>query len=300
MLGPTRRHIQRYTSMFKAIGRWGSQVRSSFNFPFMTNVFGTKSKKYGDLDNEEEIFIDALEEIENESDTEDNIIVMRSEHHKSEHSIPKTSVQEDENEHRVDDEQIPVSDYIADQSQLVAQLESTPVTTVEVEEICVLEKPESNDALSASQTEADDEHCTSDNTHDTGSESEDEPDGVDDDHHINHKDTTQMVNSSKQNNGLVKSSSAAMFQKVHRRMNSYTLRQYSKFDNAHDDENDNVIHCDDECSYDNVDSHVTDNVEQVHETKSEKKTKRKKKVAFFQFFRGFFGLNSRSKSTRIK
>lgn len=299
MLRPIRRNIQRDISMFKAIGRWGSQVRSSFNFPFITNMFGTKSKTYGDLDNEEEIFIDAQEEIGNESDTEDNIIVTRSEQHKSEHSVPNTSVQEEGNELKADDEQTPVSDYIADPSQVVAQIEIAPVTTVE--ENGVIEQSESNYALSASQTEAGDEHSNSDNTNDTGSEREDEPDDDDDDdYHVNHKDTKKMVNSSKQSNGLVKSASAAMFQKVHRRMNSYTLRQYSKFDNARDDENDNVIHCDDECSHDSVDNHVTDNLDQVHETKSEKKTKRKKKVAFFQFFRGFFGLDSRSKSTRIE
>lgn len=131
-------------------------------------------------------------------------------------------------------------------------------------------------------------------------ESEGESDDDDDDHHINHKDTKQIVKESKQSNGLVHSASAAVIHKVHRRMNSYSQRQYSKFDNAHDDENDNIIHIETKASEDNVDSRVTgDNLEQENVIKTEKKTKRKKKVAFFQFFRGIFRFNSRPASTRI-
>lgn len=56
--------------MFKAIGKWGSQVRSSINLQFFSNLFGSKSKKYDDLDNEEEVFIDAQEDFSEESDSE--------------------------------------------------------------------------------------------------------------------------------------------------------------------------------------------------------------------------------------
>lgn len=275
--------------MFKAIGRWGSQVRSSINLQFFSNIFGSKSKRYDDLGNEdEEVFIDAQEDISEESDTEDV-----HKHVKHEPRDPNTDSKNDIAESG-DVKTVETNDGSKEEIVTKADIVVSP----EVKEEVI------NDLTDAAVGPSNPEESKIENneseTDKEASDAEHGGDTEDDDHHINHKDTKQIVKNSKQSNGLVHSASASMIQKVHRRMNSYSQRQYSKFDNAQDDENDNTIQYSEDCSKDQVDSNMTGNpLEEANVIKNEKKTKRKKKVAFFQFFRGFFRLNSRPASTRI-
>ncbi|XP_045171926.2 DNA ligase 1-like isoform X2 [Mercenaria mercenaria] len=263
--------------MFKAIGRWGSQVRSSINLRIFSNIFGSKSKKYGDLDNEdEEIFIDAQEEIVHESDTEEErvppqITEIKSESDDSKRDKVDGNLEVEHNDVKTLETQDIISEQITTQVEVVERKET--------EEIFNTEQNESNAEQPSSHKEAEKEN-TSCESSDDNSDTEQEDDD-DDDHHINHKDTKQMMKNSKQNNGIAQSaSSSSMIQKVHRRMNSYSQRQYAKFDNSQDDENDGEIHSTGDSSHDKVDSHVVDdNLESAQVIKSEKKSKRKKKIA---------------------
>lgn len=263
--------------MFKAIGRLGSTVRSSINLTIFTNIFGSKSKKYGDLGNEdEEVFIDAQETIDNETDTE-NVDDQNNGHVKSERGdtkLEKNDVKADLDE--TDLNNTP-NDPFTTEVEIVEINKPVNEVTIEVNGQST-EKTSSHNKSegqsSDSSSEADTDGGKSDCEHE---ENDDE-----DDHHENHKDTKKIIKDSKQNNGIVHSaSSSSMMKKVHRRMNSYSQRQYAKFDNSQDDETDNVVQSTDESPKDNEDSHegVDDNIEQSHVFKSEKKTKRKKKIA---------------------
>ncbi|KAL4238006.1 hypothetical protein ACF0H5_002717 [Mactra antiquata] len=289
--------------MFKAIGRWGSQVKNTLNVHIFSNIFGSKSKRYGDLHNdEEEIFCDAQEEIF-ESENEDD-------------HVPQTpvvtngdiAVKADINLNNTIDVPPDNVDSKAEETEITTQAEVSSETNVESNEINKIEDLvtfdftcNDDDAVEAkvddNNTSKDDDK-KSDSDNDSGDTSDDEHHG-DDDHHVNHSDKTKIMKNSKSSNGLVQSASATVIQKVHRRMNSYSQRQYAKFDNAQDDENDNVIQNEEVTSHDDVDNNVFDRYDETDQ-KSDKKTKRKKKVAFFSFFRGFFSFGSRSKSTRVR
>lgn len=280
--------------MFKAIGKWGSQVRSSINLQFFSNLFGSKSKKYDDLDNEEEVFIDAQEDISEESDSEhDKVTSMTLDSFNTEKSDHKADSKDGEIDHGDVTDVKPVGRR---KKEIIAQADVVVDTGAKDGDNPPLSDT-NLDLSSHRDVQIVRSHSDSELVK---HESEEECEDDDDDHHINHKDTKKIVKESKQSNGLVHSASAAVIHKVHRRMNSYSQRQYSKFDNAHDDENDNIIHIDREAPEENDDSRVnSDYLEQENVIKTEKKTKRKKKVAFFQFFRGLFRLNSRPASTRI-
>lgn len=282
--------------MFKAIGRWGSSVRSSINVHIFANIFGSKSKKYGDLGNEdEEIFIDALETIDHDTDTEEDVDDTHAEHIKSEIRDTKLDTTDGNAAHESDDlnESNTTNDPFTTKAEIVKIIETETEVSTEMKEQNTEQTSshEESEKRSSSDSEIGD-------TDDEKSENEHELND-DDDNHVNHKDTKKMiVNSSKPNNGIVHSaSSSSVMKKVHRRMNSYSQRQYAKFDNSQDDENDTVVHSADKSTKDNEEIHqvVDDNIQQSQAFKTEKKTK-KKKVAFFNFFRGFF----RSKSTRIR
>ena len=61
--------------MWRAVERWGSQIKSGLNFDFLSRLFG-RSKPYSQFESTEDIFSDAKEELL-ESDEEDDVILMR-------------------------------------------------------------------------------------------------------------------------------------------------------------------------------------------------------------------------------
>ena len=62
--------------MWRAVERWGSQIKSGLNFDFLSRLFG-KSKSYAQFESTEDIFSDAKEELV-ESEEEDDVILMRN------------------------------------------------------------------------------------------------------------------------------------------------------------------------------------------------------------------------------
>lgn len=60
--------------MWRAVERWGSQIKSGLNFDFLSRLFG-KQKTYTQFESTEDIFSDAKEELA--SDDEDDVILMR-------------------------------------------------------------------------------------------------------------------------------------------------------------------------------------------------------------------------------
>lgn len=60
--------------MWRAVERWGSQIKSGLNFDFLSRLFG-RQKTYTQFESTEDIFADAKEELG--SDEEDDVILMR-------------------------------------------------------------------------------------------------------------------------------------------------------------------------------------------------------------------------------
>lgn len=278
--------------MFKAIGRWGAHVRSTLNIPFLSSIFGSKAKKYGDLDNdEEEIFVDAEEDIHHEDEHLDGKLTLRP--NVSTDSASTKEIRVTKSQDSIQDtganEVVKDNCDTKDKSGITTEVEISICSNGREIDQCVTD--------SSSLAVPNETHQAANDQNESGSSSENDDDtgNNEDDHHVNHKDTKKMVKNSKSSNGIVQSASAAVL-KVHRRVNSYTQRQYAKFDNAQDDENDNIVQHEHvgEVSYE-----YGDDIETVQTQKSEKKTKRRKKVAFFELFRGIFKFRSRQSSTRM-
>lgn len=60
--------------MWRAVERWGSQIKSGLSLNFLSRLFG-RPKTYEHFESTEDIFSDAKEELE--SDEEDDVILMR-------------------------------------------------------------------------------------------------------------------------------------------------------------------------------------------------------------------------------
>lgn len=271
--------------MFKAISRWGSQVRSSLSGGFLSNLFGSKSRKYGEFNEEtEEIFSDALEELESDDDVDGRLAVAvepKSPKTKTEatEDILKVSVHEPELASG-DTQHSDTGGDISDAKDIAKEtkdenIQSTPQTVdTHLVETCSVSSSHSSD----SSQDLDKDKTDDNNEHNTENDADNEQ-------HDEHDDTKQIVESPSKENGIPhSSSSASMFQKMHRRINSYTQRQYAKFDNTQEDENDNrIANCDADVDTYSVDH---DDVDKI--VISEKKTKKKKKVPLFSFLRGIF------------
>ena len=61
--------------MWRAVERWGSQIKSGLNFDFLSRLF-SRQKSYSQFESTEDIFSDAKEDLESSED-EDDIILMR-------------------------------------------------------------------------------------------------------------------------------------------------------------------------------------------------------------------------------
>ena len=62
--------------MWRAVERWGSQIKSGLNFDFISRLFG-KSKSYAQFESTEDIFSDAKEELADSDEEENDVILMR-------------------------------------------------------------------------------------------------------------------------------------------------------------------------------------------------------------------------------
>jgi len=217
--------------MFKALSRFGSSVRSTLSVGFISNIFNRKSKsrKYGGINDEtEEIFSDAREELESDDEISDDShkVVIESQlklPSKLRPDSESTQTLNSGNDQLLD---LVTADVTADgtdgkdaksqNDDSVFDFEVSFTSNTEDNEKAVEKKK-----LSETKTEKVDDNSSSD--------SEAEYVDTDDHHKIHHDDTEQIVQAS-QTNGMPKSnSSSSIFKKVHRRVNSYTQRQYAKF-----------------------------------------------------------------------
>lgn len=271
--------------MFKAISRWGSQVRSSLGIGFISNLFSSKSKKYGEFNDEtEEIFSDAHEDIDTDNESEDDNTTVVIETLKPKTTFESENDGKDSNEkHILDDSEEPDGIAETDDNPKETQ-DSVNAIIQEVKDITTDAAVQSCDKCEQDSNVHGGESENSD-SESSGSESVHNSEHDEDTHH---DDTTKIVKTSSKANGMPQSnSSASLFKKVHRRVNSYTQRQYAKFDNAQDDENDNRITADDSVDADEIQVVQEDVSKSVTDKKTEKKTK-KKKVPLFSFLRGIF------------
>ncbi|WAR19848.1 hypothetical protein MAR_001686 [Mya arenaria] len=251
--------------MFKTLSRWGSQVRSTLSVGFISNIFskGGKGRKYGEINDEtEEIFSDAHEELESDDEIIDeathravieaqlNVPPLSSTGTESTDTLKSNSVDQTDGSlnNLLDDKQTNGAEGF---DEIRQRPEDANVGDINLNDVTVGDKlNESEDRVTedGEKTDAEVNEASKANgftkgtagESDSSSENSDHGDSDDDHHEVHHDDTKKIVKSSGQN-GTPKSSSKTMFQKVHRRVNSYTQRQYAKFDNGQDDENDRVI-----------------------------------------------------------
>ena len=292
--------------MFKAISRFGSQVRSTIGIGFISNLFGSKSKqKYGEFNDEtEEIFSDAHEELDSDSESmeEQTTVIVETPNTKLD-IVPSNCDSINHNKESKPDE-ICVDTTNGEIVLDTIHKDSDDSSADDVDNAT----EESTTVDVASHTTCDffiEENKSSDvnicdiGTPDNTTEHNKEP--TYDEHQT--KDGSQLVKSSPKSNGMsTSSSSSSVFKKVHRRVSSYTQRQYAKFDNIQDDENDNKVSVEVEEKTNDADENKTNNEQVEHDEihddddhlfTPEKKTKKKKKVPLFSYIRGFFRRNNK-------
>lgn len=278
--------------MFKAISRWGSQVRSSIGIGFISNLFGSKSKqKYGEFNDEtEEIFSDAHEELDTDHDSDNASVSSNKQTEVVIETVagPVTSTASlcdtnGENKDRKSDvvnngealdttfeDNIGVSSKDKDTSSTNGDCRDTADgNSLEV-------SGQENNSTGANVCDINTECDTSDDKKEHNSERESD----------SLKPDETAKSSSDQNGMTHSSSSSSVFQKVHRRINSYSQRQYAKFDNIQDDENDNKITVEDHHDNDEKTSHSDH--DDVDNLVTPKKKSKKKKVPLFSYIRGLF------------
>ena len=245
-------------AMFKAIGRWGANVKANLNLKFLTNLFGSKSKSYCEIDSdEEEIFSDAREELLDEEEDDDRTVTIESH-----------------------------------ESSVVFKRSVNGSATIVRSDLVNTDKSSQSDDSS----DADDEGIGVENDDIIETKDKDDIFNHDEDH--NQKESAKIIETdTKTTNGLIRNASSSAFKKVHRRISSFSQRQYSKMDcdngegelQAEKDDNDNI-----DGSVGAMNGKLK-SVKQKSKDK-DKKTQKRNKVPLFRFFRGLIRFPFRGNS----
>lgn len=249
--------------MFKAFGRLGSHVRS-LNIPLISSLFN-KSRPYGGLDDDDtDNFFDAKEELDSDTESESG-----------------DSIREQ------DGATVACIEQISNRQSEHAFKELKVNSVSKDDETCTPQ----TEALTKS---LEDRNIDSDQP-DDGPDVDTEDDNTDE---HNHKDTKGIVRTSKSSADLGRSASTSTFQRVHRRINSYTQRQYAKLDSGNVDldtsHNDHVTQTSGSDQTD--DANVFHSIDDVKNSGATKKPKRRKKVALLSYIRSFFRFPPRDSS----
>ncbi|KAH3845359.1 uncharacterized protein LOC127873043 [Dreissena polymorpha] len=281
--------------MFKAIGRWSAQIRSN-GLELISTIFGKggKGRKYGGIDDEtEEIFSDAKEELDSDDDLSSDshkveIHIKQDKTHSSDNlstlnvlpSTVETDTQDKksgadvtENKHGGSEHSSnsdlsgDVTDSFADKAESVKIDNNVANIKVQIDE----PNDEVGD-IEADKSEA--EEVVQDHEHNH----------TEDNHHeVDHSDTKKMLKS-KPGDIPKSSSSSSVFQKMHRRVNSYTQRQYAKFDNLQEDEHGHSVSSVLEQASTNGNNHVDNVISSIDHVDGDNslltsKSKKKRKMA---------------------